>query len=166
MSLLDALQAAGAIDKKAAAKAKRAAKSARKKERGNLEKKKVIEAKAEEEEEELQRERSDQRRTERLERQVKATVEDAQLTGSNLIRAWSISFSVAFATTSFRFQNLAGEPETVQLPEFLIERVRLGSLGLARIGSDGDVAVLPKGAMAKLYDALPSAVLYLASAPK
>ena len=53
----------------------------------------------------------------------------------------------------------------MRLPEFLIERVRSGSLGLARIGVEGKIAVLPKGAMAKVEEVFPSAILYLANSP-
>jgi uncharacterized protein YaiL (DUF2058 family) len=165
MSLLDALQAAGAIDKKAAAKAKREAKQARKKQQGSLEKKKVIEAKAEEAQQRFERERREQRRTERVERESQAASEEAKATAINLIRAWSVNFSCSFDTEIFAFDNRSGEPESVRLPEFLIERVRSGSLGLARIGLEGRIAVLPKGAISKVEEVFPAAILYLANCP-
>jgi uncharacterized protein YaiL (DUF2058 family) len=166
MSLLDALQSAGAIDKKAVALAKREAKRARKKERGSLEKKKVIEARADEEQSELLRQQLDKRSTERIARNAVSSKEESKVTASNLIRAWSISFSVTFSTTSFSFENNSGETETIRLPEFLVKRVRSGVLGLARIGADGDAAVLPKGALVKLHEALPSAILFVANDPE
>ncbi len=166
MSLLDALHSAGAIDKKAVAMAKREAKRARKKERGNLEKKKVLESRAEENQKEIVRQQFDQRSTERLARNAISSKKEANVTAANLIRAWGISFSVTFSTTSFSFENTAGETETIRLPEFLLKRVRSGALGLARVGEDGDPAVLPKGALIKLHEALPSAVLFVANDPE
>ena len=150
MSLLDALQAAGAIDKKAAAKAKRQAKQARKREKGSLEKKKVIEAKAEEEQQKLVLDRREKKRSERLKREAQAASEEAKVTAGNLIRAWGVNFSCSFDTAAFAFESATGKAESVDLPKFLIEGVRSGSLGLARLAPELEIAVLPKGAIGRV----------------
>jgi|GEM_PF-4805806 len=164
MSLLDALQAAGAIDKKAAAKAKREAKKARKRKHGNLDKKKVIQAKAEEDEHQSRRLLAEQKRSERIAREAQTADTEARLRAINLVAAWRINISVTFKTALFSFENLEGITEQVNLPPFIIKGLENGSLGLARIDGDTETAVLPKGAMVKIKDAYPAAVLYLSSA--
>ena len=154
MSMLDALQKAGAVNKKRANKAKQQARKERKKREGNLEKRSVIEAREREEAAAAKQEAEAVVIAERNRKKEEDRQRDAAATARNLVNAWEISYSVSFRTKSVRFAQ-GEEIVRAELPSFLVDGIEKGSIVAFKLPNEERPVLLPRGAAAKLTELRP-----------